>query len=65
MTPMKLRLTRVILAAIAGIAGLSLGEVNLPTVSPSFITSAYAIIGPLLTPMSYAGVASRKESESG
>ena len=43
MTPMKLRLTRVILAAIAGIAGLSLGEVNLPTVSPSFITSARSL----------------------
>jgi hypothetical protein len=53
------KLIRYSLAAIAAVAGLSLGEVNLPMKSVSLVTSAHAIIGRPLTPMSYAGVARR------
>jgi hypothetical protein len=59
MTNMKIKLLRVALAAIAGMVGLFVNVNVPPSGPPSFITSAYAIIGRPLTPMSCAGVARR------
>jgi len=59
MTRIQIKLLRIALVAIAGIAGLFVSEKSSPTKPVSFVTSAYAIIGRPLTPMSYAGVARR------
>ena len=59
MTRIQIKLLRIALVAIAGIAGLFISEKSSPTKPVSFVTSAYAIIGRPLTPMSYAGVARR------
>lgn len=59
MTRTKIKLLRFALAAMAGIACLFASEKSSPTKPISLVTSAYAIIGRPLTPMSYAGVARR------
>jgi hypothetical protein len=59
MTSIKIRVLRVALAAIAGVACLFVSEKVSPTKPGSLVTSAHAIIGRPLTPMSYAGVARR------
>jgi hypothetical protein len=59
MTSTKLRVTRVAFAALAGIACLFANEKVSLIKYGSFVTSAHAIIGRPLTPMSYAGVARR------
>jgi hypothetical protein len=59
MTRMKTRLSRIALAAVAGIGALSVSDRIFPTSSGSLVTEANAIIGRPLTPMSYAGVARR------
>jgi hypothetical protein len=59
MTRMKIRLSRIALAAVAGIGALSISDRIFPTSSGSLVTEANAIIGRPLTPMSYAGVARR------
>jgi hypothetical protein len=59
MTSTKPRVTRVAFAALAGIACLFASEKASLIKSGSFVTSAHAIIGRPLTPMSYAGVARR------
>jgi hypothetical protein len=57
MTGMKVWVLRFALAAIVGVAGLLVSEkISQPG---SMISSAHAIIGRPLTPMSYAGVARR------
>jgi hypothetical protein len=57
MTDMNVKVLRIALAAIAGVGGLLVSEkISQPG---SLITSAHAIIGRPLTPMSYAGVARR------
>jgi hypothetical protein len=59
MTSTKVRVSRVALAALAGLACLFASE-NISLIkSGSLVTSANAIIGRPLTPMSYAGVARR------
>jgi hypothetical protein len=51
------KVLRITLAAIAGVGGLFVSEkISQPG---SLVTSAHAIIGRPLTPMSYAGVARR------
>ena len=59
MTSLKVRVLRVALAAIAGVACLFASEKASLVKSGSLVTSAHAIIGRPLTPMSYAGVARR------
>jgi len=59
MTSMAITTLRIALAAIAGVACLFVSENMSPTNPGSFLTSAHAIIGRPLTPMSYAGVARR------
>jgi hypothetical protein len=57
MTSMNVRVLRIALAAIVGVGGLFVSEkISQPG---SLVTSANAIIGRPLTPMSYAGVARR------
>ena len=57
MTGTNARVLRIALAAIVGVGGLFVSEkISQPG---SLVTSAYAIIGRPLTPMSYAGVARR------
>jgi hypothetical protein len=57
MTGMNVRILRIALAAIIGVVGLFVSEkISQPG---SLVTSAHAIIGRPLTPMSYAGVARR------
>jgi len=53
------KVVRVALAAIAGVACLFASENVSLIKSGSLVTSAHAIIGRPLTPMSYAGVARR------
>src|SRR5664279_1967461 len=57
MTITKIRVLRVALVALAGAGGLFVSE-KAPQ-QGSLVTSAHAIIGRPLTPMSYAGVARR------
>jgi hypothetical protein len=57
MTGMNVRVLRIVLAAIVGVGGLFISEKI--SQSGSLVTSAHAIIGRPLTPMSYAGVARR------
>ena len=59
MTSTKVMVSRVALAALAGFACLFASEKASLIKSGSFVTSAHAIIGRPLTPMSYAGVARR------
>jgi hypothetical protein len=59
MTHTQIKLLRIALATIAGLACLFVSEKSSPTKPVSLVTSAYAIIGRPLTPMSYAGVARR------
>jgi hypothetical protein len=59
MTRTTIRTLRIALAVIAGVACLLVSEKMSPTNPGSFVTSAQAIIGRPLTPMSYAGVARR------
>jgi hypothetical protein len=54
----ELKLTRAIFAIIFGLGVFTVNDVT-PRSSGWFVTSAYAIIGRPLTPMSYAGVARR------
>jgi len=56
---MKIRVSSVALAAIAGVACLFVSEKASMIAPGSLVTSAHAIIGRPLTPMSYAGVARR------
>jgi hypothetical protein len=57
MTGTNARVLRIALAAIVGVGGLFVSEkISQPG---SLVTSAHAIIGRPLTPMSYAGVARR------
>ena len=57
MTGMNVRVLHIALAAIVGFGGLFVSE---KIAQPgSLLTSAHAIIGRPLTPMSYAGVARR------
>src|SRR5471030_836502 len=57
MTGTNARVLRIALAAIVGVGGLFVSEkISQPE---SLVTSAHAIIGRPLTPMSYAGVARR------
>jgi hypothetical protein len=57
MTSTKIRVLRIALAAIVGVGCLFVSErVSQPG---SLVTSAHAIIGRPLTPLSYAGVARR------
>ena len=57
MTGMNVKVLRIALAAIVGFGGLFVSE---KIAQPgSLLTSAHAIIGRPLTPMSYAGVARR------
>ena len=57
MTNIKIRILRVALASLLGVGGLFVSEKILQP--GSLVTSANAIIGRPLTPMSYAGVARR------
>ena len=57
MTSIKSRVLRVALASLLGVGGLFVSEKILQR--GSLVTSANAIIGRPLTPMSYAGVARR------
>jgi hypothetical protein len=57
MTGMNVRVLRIALAAVVGVGGLFMSEKILQP--GSLVTSAQAIIGRPLTPMSYAGVARR------
>ncbi len=57
MTGMNVRIFRMALAAFVGVGGLFVSEKI--SQSGSLVTSAHAIIGRPLTPMSYAGVARR------
>ena len=57
MTITKIRVLRVALVALSGASGLFVSE-KAPQ-QGSLVTSAHAIIGRPLTPMSYAGVARR------
>jgi hypothetical protein len=59
MTRTQINPLRIALVAVAGFAGLFVSVDSSPTKPGSFVTSAYAIIGRPLTPMSYAGVARR------
>jgi hypothetical protein len=57
MTSTKIKIMRIILAGIAGIAGLFFGEKSSPTQPLALVTTAYAITGCALTPLSHADVA--------
>ena len=57
MIGLNVGLLRIALAAIVGVGGLFVSEKI--SQSGSLVTSAHAIIGRPLTPMSYAGVARR------
>lgn len=59
MTSTSIRTLRIAAAAIVGVACLFASENVSPTNPGSLVTSAHAIIGRPLTPMSYAGVARR------
>jgi len=59
MTNTKVRYSRIAFAALAGLACLFASEPASLVKSGSLVTSAQAIIGRPLTPMSYAGVARR------
>jgi hypothetical protein len=59
MTVTKIRILRVVLAAIVGVGCLFVSEKASLMKSKSLVTEANAIIGRPLTPMSYAGVARR------
>jgi len=59
MTSTKVRVSRIAFAALAGVACLFASEKASLIRSGSLVTSAHAIIGRPLTPMSYAGVARR------
>jgi len=59
MTRTTIRISRIALAALAGIGCLFASDRISLTNSHSLITEANAIIGRPLTPMSYAGVARR------
>ena len=59
MTRMKIKLLRIALASIAGVACLFVNEKIASTTTGSLVTEAGAVIGRPLTPMSYAGVARR------
>lgn len=62
MTPLarkSLRPLGLALAAVAGIAGLFVGEDLVPLAPNTWISQAEARIGRPLTPLSYAGVARR------
>ena len=57
MTNTKMKTLRITLAMVLGVGGLFVSEKILQP--GSLVTSAHAIIGRPLTPMSYAGVARR------
>ena len=57
MTVTNVRVLRIALVALVGVGGLFVSEKI--SQQGSFVTSAHAIIGRPLTPMSYAGVARR------
>jgi hypothetical protein len=59
MKRINIRISRVALAVIVGVACLCVSERASLIAPGSFVTSAHAIIGRPLTPMSYAGVARR------
>src|SRR5271165_2216447 len=59
MTSTGIKVSRLALAVIAGFACLFASEKTSLIKSGSLVTSAHAIIGRPLTPMSYAGVARR------
>jgi hypothetical protein len=59
MTRVKIGILNIALAASAGFAGLLASETGSLTRPGTLVTSAHAIIGRPLTPMSYAGVARR------
>jgi hypothetical protein len=59
MTVTKIRILRVVLAAIVGVGCLFVSEKASLMKSGSLVTEANAVIGRPLTPMSYAGVARR------
>jgi len=59
MTSTKVRVSRIALAAIAAVVCLFASDKASLIKSGSLVTSAHAIIGRPLTPMSYAGVARR------
>ena len=59
MTRTQIKPLRIALVAVAGYVGLFVSVDSSPTKPGSLVTSAYAIIGRPLTPMSYAGVARR------
>jgi hypothetical protein len=59
MTSTKIRVSSIALAAISGVACLFVSEKASLIEPGSLVTSAHAIIGRPLTPMSYAGVARR------
>lgn len=59
MTRTQIKPFRIALVAVAGYVGLFVSVDSSTTKPGSFVTSAYAIIGRPLTPMSYAGVARR------
>ena len=65
MTSTKVRILRVAFAALAGVACLFASEKASLIKSGSLVTSAHAIIGRPLTPMSYAGVARRSAVRNG
>jgi hypothetical protein len=57
MTSTKIKIMRIILAGIAGIAGLFFGEKGSPTQPLALAITAYAIAGCALPPLSHADVA--------
>jgi len=63
MTNMKARTLQAALGALGGLGLFMVNDVS-PTTSGLFVTSAHAIIGRPMTPMSYAGVARRTTSSS-
>jgi hypothetical protein len=65
MTSTKIRILRVAFAALVGVACLFASEKASLIKSGSIVTSAHAIIGRPLTPMSYAGVARRSAVRNG
>jgi hypothetical protein len=65
MTGTKIRILRVVLAAIVGVGCLFVSEKASLIKPGSLVTEANAIIGRPLTPMSYAGVARRTTARAG
>jgi hypothetical protein len=59
MTNSLKRITQIVVGALIGAAGLFASETFSPIRPGSFVSTAQAIIGRPLTPMSYAGVARR------